>query len=218
VLLGHILILAPLVASASICLRAEKLRFSDFKSICIKIIDDASIDDTIRLYNAIRISNPGGLGRIDKYDIYDDNSLKSIRRDEIKLKKIFELSKEYDLISSEYSTGFKIILNEGFNYYREIYNKYNDINIATVNTYFKILSIYPDTLIIRKSGLEAAKMVSNKASEILEIGGISSDKGMQLAHNLDEYLQESNGKMNPGTTADILAGIIFCSLIFGLKF
>ena len=65
VLLGHILILAPLVAAASICLSTKNINFSDFKSNCIKVIDDASVDDTIRLYNAIRISNPGGLGRID---------------------------------------------------------------------------------------------------------------------------------------------------------
>ena len=218
VLLGHILILAPLVAAASICLSTKNINFSDFKSNCIKVIDDASVDDTIRLYNAIRISNPGGLGRIDNYDIYDDDSTKRIQKDEINLKKIFELSKDYDLISLEYSTGFNIILNEGFNYYREIYYKYNDINIATVNTYFKILSIYPDTLIIRKSGVEAAQMISNKANEILKIGGISTEKGIKLSHDLDDFLQEKNGKLNPGTTADIIAGIIFCSLIFGLKF
>ena len=218
VLLGHILILAPLAAAASICLSTKNINFSDFKSNCIKVIDNASVDDTIRLYNAIRISNPGGLGRIDNYDIYDDKSIKRIQKDEINLKKIFELSKDYDSISLEYSTGFNIILNEGFNYYREIYKKYNDINIATVNTYFKILSIYPDTLIIRKSGVEAAQMVSNKANEILEIGGISTEKGIKLSHDLDDFLQEKNGKLNPGTTADIIAGIIFCSLIFGLKF
>jgi len=60
VLLGHILILAPLAAAASICLRTNNINFSDFKSNCIKVIDDASVNDTIRLYNAIRISNPGG--------------------------------------------------------------------------------------------------------------------------------------------------------------
>ena len=39
-----------------------------------------------------------------------------------------------------------------------------------------------------------------------------------MAHKLDAFLQAKEGQMNPGTTADILAGVIFSALIFGLKF
>ena len=33
---------------------------------------------------------------------------------------------------------------------------------------------------------------------------------------LDKDLSKANGKLNPGTTADLIAGILFCALIFGL--
>ncbi len=218
VLLGHILILAPLVAAAAICLKTRNISFKNFKYNINKVIENAGVEDTVRLYKAIKISNPGGLGKIGKYDINDENSINEIHQNKITLKKIFELSKEYDLISLEYYSGFNIILNEGLPYYLEVFNQTTDVNIATVNTFFKILSNHPDTLIIRKSGMDLALIVSKRASKILEEGGITTEIGLKLSKELDIFLQEKKGKMNPGTTADLIAGIIFCALLFGLRF
>ncbi|MHA1661330.1 MAG: triphosphoribosyl-dephospho-CoA synthase [Promethearchaeota archaeon] len=218
ILLGHILLLAPLAAAASICLKLNITNFRNFVFNLKKVIDNSTVNDTIQLYEAIRLCNPGGLGKIDKYDINNENSKEEIQTDKITLKKIFELSKEYDIISQEYSTGFNIIFNEGLPYFNKIFDQTNDINTTTVNTFLKILSEHPDTLIIRKSGLEAAEMVSNKASEILKNGGISSENGLTLCQELDSALHEQEGKLNPGTTADLVAGVIFCALIFGLRF
>jgi triphosphoribosyl-dephospho-CoA synthase len=218
VILGHILILAPLASAAIICMNSKRYKLKDLKFELSQIIKNSSINDTLNLYKAIRISNPGGLGNIEKYDIYDENSFNNIIKEEINLKKIFELSKDYDLISSEYSSGFSIILNDGLPYYFEVFNRFNDINIATVNTYLKLLSSYPDTLVIRKSGLESALYISKIASKILDKGGISSKKGLRLALELDKKLQGKKGKLNPGTTADLICGVIFCALLFGLRF
>ncbi len=80
------------------------------------------------------------------------------------------------------------------------------------------LSEHPDTLIQRKSGLNTAQFVSNRAADILKFGGISSKKGLKLLKRFDFELHEKKGKLNPGTTADLVAGIIFCALIFGLIF
>ncbi|MFW9896708.1 MAG: triphosphoribosyl-dephospho-CoA synthase [Candidatus Thorarchaeota archaeon] len=217
VLLGHILILAPLVAATTVCLKTNLINFDNFKHHLIKVIDGSTAEDTINLYKAIKSCNPGGLGTVEKYDITNNNSIKEIQRDNINLKKIFTLSKEYDLISSEYSTGFSIILNEGLPYFIEQISQFQNPNIATVNTFLKILSVHLDTLIIRKSGIEAAFYVSESAKRILQKGGISTDEGLELTLKLDEELQKKEGNLNPGTTADLLAGTIFCALIFGFK-
>ena len=79
VLLGHILILGPLAATAAICLKTEKLGLDDFNANINKTIDDSTVDDTIDLYEAIKTCNPGGLGKIDQYDIYDEDSIKNIK-------------------------------------------------------------------------------------------------------------------------------------------
>ncbi len=218
VILGHILILAPLAAAALICIRKNQNNIKDLKYHLNKVIGNASVDDTLNLYQAIRIANPGGLGKIKKYDINDEDSFNQLIKDKIKLKKVFELSKEYDLISLEYSSGFNIILNEGFPFFVKNFNQFNDINIATVNTYLKILSLHQDTLVIRKSGLDSALYISKMASNILENGGIASDKGLRLAIELDNELQKKKGELNPGTTADLVSGVIFCGLLFDIRF
>ncbi len=218
VLLGHILILAPLAVAAIICMKKLQTNISDFKKFLNKIIDNTSVTDTINLYQAIRLCNPGGLGKVEKYDINDDHSFSELKINKINLKKIFELSKEYDLISLEYSTGFNIILNEGLPYFVNNFSQYGDINIATVNTYLKLLSLNPDTLVIRKSGYDLALNISNAASNILEYGGISTEKGLKLTIDLDRKLHAKKGKLNPGTTADLICGVIFCALLFGLRF
>lgn len=218
VLLGHILILAPLAAAATICLKKQKNAIGNFKFHLNKVIDKSSVEDTVNLYKAIRLCNPGGLGEIEKYDIHDENSINELIKDKINLKKIFEFSKEYDLISLEYSNGFNFILNEGLPYFFNVFSQYGDINVATVNTYLKLLSLNPDTLIIRKSGMDSALYVSKRASKILENGGISSEQGLRLTIDLDNELQEKNGRLNPGTTADLISGVIFSALLFGLRF
>ena len=217
VLLGHILVLAPLVSAAAICMETNEKKIEDFQLIIKKIIKETTVKDTLNLYDAIKICNPGGLGRIEKYDIYGDNSYNEIIQDGITLKKIFELSKDYDLISNEYSSGFNIILKEGLPYFIDTFNNFKDINIATVNTYLKLLSNHLDSLIIRKAGRKDALAVSKTASDILSHGGISTKKGLNLTIRFDKNLHEENGKLNPGTTADLVAGTIFCALIFGLR-
>jgi triphosphoribosyl-dephospho-CoA synthase len=217
VLLGHILILSPLAAAATICLKKNLLKFNDFKYHLLRIIDNSTVEDTLNLYKAIKICNPGGLGNVEKYDVTNENSIIEIQKDKINLKRIFEISKEYDLIGHEYSTGFSIILTEGLPYFLETLYEFHNTNIASVNTFLYLLSNHPDTLIIRKSGIDAAIDVSEKAKKILQHGGISSEEGLNLTFKLDNELQRENGKLNPGTTADLLAGTIFCSLIYGFK-
>ena len=218
ILLGHILILTPLSAAASICIKRKTVILDNFRKILGQLIEDATVQDTINLYTAIRICKPGGLGKIEKYDLNDDKVFLELERDGVKLKQIFEFSESYDLISSEYATGFNIILTEGLPYFVKTFNEYNDINTATVNSFLKLLSKHPDSLIIRKMGKLAAEQVSKLANKALKKGGVSTNKGLKLTLKLDKRLHKKKGKLNPGTTADLIAGTLFCALIFGLKF
>lgn len=218
VLLGHILILAPLAAAITISFKQRGLSMENFKKNLNQIIDEATVEDTIHLYKAIRICNPGGLGKIDKYDITDKNSINELRNDKITLKKIFKLSESYDSISFEFANGFQIILDLGLPYFLKKYEETQDINIATVDTFLKILAEVPDTLISRKLNEKEALIVSKKTAKILNKGGISTEEGLKSANKLDLFMHNYQGKMNPGTTADLLAGVIFVALLLGIRF
>ncbi|MGV9171671.1 MAG: triphosphoribosyl-dephospho-CoA synthase [Promethearchaeia archaeon] len=218
VLLGQILILAPLIAATVLCLETEKKNKDALEMYLREIIDHTTTQDTVNLYEAMHISQPGGLGKIEKYDITDKSAIKEIKKDIVTLKKIFQQSQSYDLISREYATNFEIIFHTGVPYFIRQYNLTEDINQAVVNTFFKILGSYPDSLIIRKSGKHAAEMVSKEAQIILNKGGITSKEGIKMAFKLDKNLQKENGNLNPGTTADLIAGVIYCGLISGIRF
>ena len=217
-ILGHLIILAPLVAAAIISLQNNTLKIKDFEKVLNNIIKDTTVKDTVDLYKAINLCKPGGLGKVPRYDLTNENAIEEIQKDKITLQQIFNISQTYDLISSEYSTGYNIILNEGLPYYFKIFNQTYDINTSTVHTFLYILTNHPDTLIIRKSGVNKAREISQNASKILKVGGLTTKRGEKLLMEMDSALQSQEGKLNPGTTADLIAGIIFCALIFGLKF
>ncbi|TFF95822.1 MAG: hypothetical protein EU544_01965, partial [Promethearchaeota archaeon] len=178
VLLGHILLFAPLAAAATICLKSEQKSYATFRFNLEKVIKDSTVYDTLKLYEAIKLSNAGGLGQVEKYNLNDESSLIELQNNNVNLLKIFELSKDYDNISLEYSTCFNITLNEGLPYFLEQFKETQAINDSVVNTFLKILAEHPDTLIIRKAGREKAKNVQMKAQQILKVGGISSKKGL----------------------------------------
>ncbi|MEJ2278047.1 MAG: triphosphoribosyl-dephospho-CoA synthase [Candidatus Lokiarchaeota archaeon] len=71
---------------------------------------------------------------------------------------------------------------------------------------------------MRKSNEKNALKISQEASKIIRMGGISNKDGLKATLELDRFIQRRKGKLNPGTTADILAGVIFCSLISGIRF
>ena len=53
VLLGHILILGVLSATATICFKQNKLSLNNFKENLVKIIKESTSEDSINLYRAV---------------------------------------------------------------------------------------------------------------------------------------------------------------------
>ncbi len=71
----------------------------------------------------------------------------------------------------------------------------------------------PDTLIARKKGIEAAREVSGRAGQVLKHGGIFSEKGQTEIKRLDLALRDKGHTLNPGTTADLTAAVLFVYLV-----
>ncbi|MHA1288699.1 MAG: triphosphoribosyl-dephospho-CoA synthase, partial [Candidatus Thorarchaeota archaeon] len=66
-------------------------------------------------------------------------------------------------------------------------------------------------------GVAEAEKISRKAKWILELGGIDSEEGNKQLWILDENLKKEDGRLNPGTTADLTAGSIFVLLLSGWR-
>ena len=80
---------------------------------------------------------------------------------------------------------------------------------AIVSLHVGLLASYPDTLIARKAGLEAAQAVSAAAREVRD--------GTLSLGEFDASLRGAGNRLNPGTTADLVAGTLLAALLSGLK-
>jgi triphosphoribosyl-dephospho-CoA synthase len=84
---------------------------------------------------------------------------------------------------------------------------------AIVQTFLKILSEVPDTLIARKEGMETARRISQRAKAVLEKGGVSTSEGRRALTEMDQSLRDPAHRLNPGTTADLTAVALFLALL-----
>jgi triphosphoribosyl-dephospho-CoA synthase len=183
-----------------------------------KVMENTTINDTLAVYEAVGIANPGGLGKVEKYDVTDELSKSLIRKDGVVLQDFLRISAGWDDISKEWITGMKITFEVGYPTFVKVYDDSKDVNIATVHTFLEILSNYPDSLIQRKMNREKAVEVSEKAAKVLEEGGLLKETGKAMCWKLDEELSRFQGKLNPGTTADLTASSIFVALLEGFRF
>ncbi len=213
--LGMLLLLNPISAAAAILLEREKIRIDKLKDMISKVVRNTTPEDAVKLYKAIEICQPGGLGEVKDFDVTKKTSTSKILRENVNLYKIFEISSAWDNISAEWVSGFKITFEIGVPFFQKTYEDTLDVNVATVDTYLHVLANVSDTLIKRKSGDEKARLISKKAKQIMDGGGMR--KMEQEIKHFDDYLQMESGKLNPGTTADLTAAIIMVNLLDGLK-
>ena len=215
--LGVILLFAPLAAAAGAAAVDGFAEPVELRGALRDVIGAATPTDTVNIYRAIGLAmSRENLGRVEELDVADPLSLDRITEEAVRPYDVFEASRSRDSISSEWATGFSVTLTEGYPYLEEQLRG-GDVNESTVNTFLRILSLHPDSLIRRKRGDEAAQAVSEKARRVLDHGGASSVRGMSMLRELDEELSAEKGGLNPGTSADLTAASLYVLLLAGWR-
>lgn len=198
--LGIILMLAPLAKAAGLT------GFDALRPALGAVLKELTVNDAHLAYEAIRLANPGGLGIVRQQDVEDRNV-------SITLYEAMDLARDRDSLAREYVTDFKITFEIGLTAFMQALKKGAAISNAIVQTFLSILSQVPDTLIARKKGMDTAIDISKQASQILKYGGIFNPKGRQEIHRFDLALRGKKHTLNPGTTADLIAAVLFVFLI-----
>ncbi len=214
--LGIILLFIPLACAAGMLLDHPHPSLPMLRENLDTIIRNSTPEDTIKLYEAIRRASPGSLGKVNEFDINEDSS-EELRRGNMNLFEVFKISAKRDSIAHEWITKFQITFEVGYPYFSKLLQKTNDINIATVHTYLKIVGDLPDTLIARKYGIKMAEQISSQAKHILNQGGLLSKQSKELLWEFDLELRNKK-KINPGTSADLTAATIMVALLSGIQF
>jgi len=215
--LGSIILLMPIAVAAGITLAAGEFSIRRLRRNIKSVVESTTPEDAVNVYEAINIAQPGGLGKAPKLDVTDATSRKKILEEKVSLYEVFKISAPWDSISSEWVNNYHITFNIGYPFFAQQLEETNDINTATVQTFLKILSEKPDTLIARKAGIAKAKEVSAQARTVLEESGLSTPKGRNKLLKFDKKLRASAHQLNPGTTADITSAILALILLNGYR-
>ena len=216
--LGIILLFSPIAAAAGSLMNENQVDLGELRKSLNSIIEGATPRDSVNIYRAIDVAmSAENLGAVEQLDVTDTSSLDIIRDEELTPLNIFNECRGRDNICSEWVTGFKVTFTEGYPFLRERLDEGANINHATVDSFLKILSGHPDSLIQRKKGIEDAAALSEKAKAIIQAGGAATEVGMKMIQELDDELRKENGSLNPGTTADLTAASLFLLLLSGWR-
>lgn len=215
--LGIILLFSPIAAAAGMASEGHTIDPIKLRHSLTRVLRSTTPADAADIYRAINMAmSKENLGSQEELDVTDPGSIEKIRLNKLTPAHIFELCRERDSICSEWVTGFKITFEEGYPYLASQVTK-NDVIDSILNTFLMIMSRHPDSLVTRKKGPRDAEKLGQKACTILEAGGAGTREGKRMLTKLDEKLQNENGLMNPGTTADLTAASLFVLLLTGWR-
>lgn len=192
--LGMVLLIAPLAAVP----RNEPLA-----SGVGKVLRGLTPEDSRLVYEAIRLAQPGGMGKVDEMDVAAEAPSDLLLA--------MAAAAERDLVAQQYVTDFGLVLHKIAPWLSDAASRWS-LTDAIIHSHLRLLAEYPDSLIARKCGLETAQEVSTYAAAVLTAGSPGDDSYHEAAADLDFYLRSDGHCRNPGTSADLIAAGLFALL------
>jgi triphosphoribosyl-dephospho-CoA synthase len=119
-----------------------------------------------------------------------------------------EYAQDKDAIAAQYLNNYHEILDLGLTNLTLSINCGESVEWASAFAYLNLLSAMPDSLIIRKQGMDCANVVMKEAQRLAQ----KMNGNKKLSHfKADIILWDKELKqkaINPGTTADMTAAIL----------
>jgi triphosphoribosyl-dephospho-CoA synthase len=199
--LGIVLLLAPLARAAAGDAGPLRSRLS-------RVLATLTVADAQAVYAAIRVADPGGLGQVEAQDVREEPT--------VTLREAMSLAADRDTIAREYMTDYDVTFGLAVPALRRARERGLDWSTATLESYLHVLAEVSDTLVARKRGLAAARAVSERARVVLAAGELGSPERVRATEAFDSELRGDANRLNPGTTADLVAAALFVALSEGL--
>ena len=188
--LGMVLLIAPIIRVFE-----QLVSPGDFQDLIKPTLMSLEQQEAQDIFAAIRLANPGGLGKVDKYDV--NSPL------DIDIYSAMDAAKERDLIALQYANGYREIVNLGIKCLQNYHNRWNSVEWSVVACYLMYMASFPDSHIRRKHGIEIAEQVREKTIPVWERFADYDNPGAArgVLTMFDKELKES--EINPGTCADL---------------
>jgi len=201
--LGMLLLFAPIIMAAESAFNnIDGLRYNVESTLSA-----LTASDTEQIYEAIRIANPGGLGKLESQDVSDGPDCTLIEA--------MNLACNRDTVALQYTNNFTEIFELGFSTIKCFEKSWNSVKWSTVSCYLAFMSSIADSHIQRKYGRQIAEQVRKNSVVIAEKFHKASEPEIEigLIQGFDEELK-ANG-YNPGTCADLTAASLLVYTLAG---
>lgn len=193
--LGIVLLLAPLAAVP---------RWQTLAEGVPAILAALDVEDARRVFAAIRLANPGGMGKVAAEDVDAEPTLP--------LREIMALAAERDMVARQYVNCFREVLGVGVPALVLGLNRFGNLEEAIIFSQLTFLAEFPDSLIARKRGMEEADQARCHALRVLQAGWPDTTAGRDAFAQFDGWLTALGNARNPGTSADLVTASLFAAL------
>ena len=187
--LGIVLLCAPLAHTALHGNRKGPLRAG-----LARVLDEAGVADTDKVFRAIRLAEPAGLGRSERHDV---RGLAAAP-----LRKVMREAENRDRVARQYARCYEDIFDTGLPVLAASRRRWPGPQ-SVVALYLEFLARFKDSHIERKLGTVAAQRVRLEAQRLVENLDVSSSSEMNFEDlmRFDRLLKRR--RINPGTSADM---------------
>lgn len=208
--LGIVLLLAPLLR---VCDEKVYARLAstgpwpaeyDLRRRVPDVLNQLTVEDAAEVFRTIREINPGGLGDAPEQDVRSEPT--------VTLLEAMKMAADRDMIARQYANNYADVFDLGVPAFADAFAKYGNVEAAVIACQLAWMAAFPDSLIARKRGLTVAEDVQRRVQHVLSLGGLDTPEGRRAGVELDVYLRSDGNKLNPGTTADLVAACLFVAL------
>ncbi|GGK81502.1 triphosphoribosyl-dephospho-CoA synthase [Haloarcula sebkhae] len=195
---GALLVLTPLVATAA----DGRLSPSGADAV----VRETTVEDAAAFYRAFEHVDvavddpPDGLEPLDVRR--GSGAIPELREREMTLFDVMESSADVDGVAAEWVSGFERVFEAS----ERLLDGSGPVADRASDVFLELLAAEPDTFVVTRQDRETAEEVQERAQAVLD--------GDEDATNLAEEFVRRD--INPGTTADIVAGALFVALERGL--
>ena len=187
--LGIVLLCAPLAHAALDGNQERSLRAG-----VGRVLEAASVADTERVFEAIRLAEPAGLGESERHDVRTPAAAP--------LLEVMREAENRDRVARQYACGFEDIFDLGLPALAESRRRWPGAQ-AVAALYLAFLARFKDSHIERKLGAVAAQRVRLEAQRLVENLDVSESSEMNFEDLMRFDRSLKSRRINPGTSADM---------------
>ena len=188
--LGMVLLMAPIIRVFQE--HGPQVNFRQTVKSTLKSLGRQEAQD---IFAAIRLANPGGLGKVDRYDVNSPV--------ETDIYSAMDAARDRDLVALQYANGYREVMDLGVKCLQNRHDRGNSLEWAVVACYLMYMASFPDSHIRRKHGIETAEQVTKRTKPVLEqfMRYDDPEDAREVLMILDRELKASG--LNPGACADL---------------